>query len=224
VRAFLLGVTLLANAVTISLTPARLQTPVLPDIPIAAMGGGEVFVEAIVSDTGSVSDVRLLRATPPFEAGVVSAVRGWRFTPAEEETAETPGAPRERNRLRSSVLVAAVFRPPTLNTPTFGESPKDVAAPSPDVAFPASTIQPPYPPTALASGVVLVEVALAPDGRITGTRVVRSAPPFDGAAVDAAKQFTFRPGRLHGAAAPQFAYIIFGFRQPVTLPTAVSPR
>jgi TonB family protein len=64
--------------------------------------------------------------------------------------------------------------------------------------------------------VVIVELAIDESGAVKGARVVRSGGGFDSAAVDAARQWQFRPAQRAGTPVPSYAYIVFGFRQPVT--------
>ena len=200
--------------------PAQYRDGVLPQIPIQAVGGGEVVVELSVSSTGVVSGVRTLRATAPFTDAVTSAVRGWQFRPAEEDVepdAGKPVQPKPRTRVESTVLVAGVFRPPTLNTPTLGEPPRDVASASSETPFPLTTVTPRYPPLARDSGMVLVEARVDVRGRVADAKVIRSAHPFDEPALEAARRWTFRPARVHGTSVATLAYIAFAFRQPVTV-------
>jgi protein TonB len=49
---------------------------------------------------------------------------------------------------------------------------------------------------------VIVEVVIAPDGRVAGTRVLRSIPLLDQAAVDAVGQWEFEPTFLNGSPVP----------------------
>jgi TonB family protein len=91
-----------------------------------------------------------------------------------------------------------------------------VALPKPDVPVPTTMVPPVYPPRALGNGVVIVELAVDASGAVKNTRVVRSAGGFDGAALDAARKWQFRPAQRAGAAVPSYAYIVFGFRQPIT--------
>jgi TonB family protein len=79
------------------------------------------------------------------------------------------------------------------------------------VAFPASVQEPVYPARADAGGVVLIEARVNASGAVTATRVIGSAPPFDQPALDAARRWRFRPAR----GADTYAYLIFGFPQPV---------
>jgi TonB family protein len=185
---------------------ARYRNGELPQIPIQAVGGGEVLLELTVSSNGNVASVRPLQTTSLFTEALTDVVTGWQFVPAQNE-----GKP-----VDSKVLVAGLFRPPSLNTPTLGEVPTDVGAPSPDAPFPTLTIMPPYPPLALESGVGLVEVQVDPTGAVADAQTVRSAPPFDEPALESARQWKFRPARVRGVAAATYAYIVFAFRQPVT--------
>jgi TonB family protein len=185
---------------------ARYRDGDVPQIPLQAVGGGEVLLELAVGGSGNVTAVRPLQTTSLFTEAMTDVVSGWQFVPAEDE-----GKP-----VDSKVLVAGLFRPPSINTPTLGEVPKDVAAPSPETAFPTLTVMPPYPPLALDSGVALVEVQVDPTGEVTDAQIVRSAPPFDPIALDSARQWKFRAARVKGVAASTYAYIVFGFRQPVT--------
>jgi TonB family protein len=120
--------------------------------------------------------------------------------------------------VESTVFVAGIFRPPTLNAPTLGERPRDVAAPSNETPFPLMTATPRYPPLARDNGIVLVEARVDTGGGVADANVIQSARPFDEPALDAARQWTFRPARLRGTSMATLAYIAFAFRQPVTVP------
>ena len=198
-------------------SPARYRSGAVPVLPVLAVGGGEVLLEATVAEDGHVADVKPLRATDTFTEPLVAAVGGWKFVPAEERVADPrPGEPRSRP-VGSTVLIAGVFRPPTVNTPTLGELPRDVASPARATPFPLTTIIPPFPPLARNSGVVLVEATVDDSGTVVDVRTIKSAPPFDQAAEDALRQWMFRPARLRGVPVPALVYVVFGFPMPVTL-------
>jgi len=203
-----------------SWNPPRLREGALPLTPVQAVAGGEVFVQLGVTDAGLVSDVTALRTSPPFAQYVVDEVRGWRFQPAVRTAPKRPGDPRSivTEAAESEVLVACIFRPPTLNTPTVGEPPTDVGTATDNVAFPLSTVTPLYSPLARGAGTVLVEVTVGVDGSVVTASIVQSAPAFDEPALNAARQWTFRPARIHGRLEGTFAYLVFAFRQPVTSP------
>jgi TonB family protein len=155
--------------------------------------------------------VDVLRSTPPFTDVVVSAVRTWKFSPALDGV---------RKPMDTRILIDAVIGAPSLNVPTVGTPPKDVSPADSRVPFPSRTSAPAYPVNVRSEGSVLVETRVDPAGRVVGVTAVRSAPPFDTAAMDAARAWTFRPAQ--GAAAPPstLAYLLFVFRQPVMSPTA----
>ncbi len=196
-------------------TPPRLQSGAPPQMPVLAVGGGQVFVEVSISPTGEVTGLTPLRTTPPFTEFLSKAVRGWRFSPAMVAVLRDDGLPGTPKGAASKALVAAHFRAPTLLTPTLGEPSTPASSPSAEVAFPLTTVEPPYPPQAQSSGVVLVEALVGVSGQVTEATVIRSAPPFDAAALAAARQWRFRPSSAAGRAAATYAYLIFGFPQPV---------
>jgi len=197
-------------------TPARFAGGPLPTLPALAVGGGEAIVEVTVRPDGSVQGIRPLRSTPPFTQSLIDAVTGWRFKPAVEDAIGTDGKPSGPKPVTSKVIVASLFRPPTLLTPTLGEIPATLGTASADVAYPTSLQQPPYPPQALFGAVVMIEVLVDAMGRPSEPRVAVSSPAFDRAALDAATQSTFRPANINGRSAATYAYLVFGFPQPIT--------
>ncbi len=211
--------------------PARLESGAAPPSPVMSVAGGEVFLQLTVSRTGDVTRVETLRTTQPFTDAVVNAVRGWRFRPAERRRDRARERRGEAGRtgigdpVESRVLVAAIYRPPSLYTPTLGEPPQDVAPAAEDVAFPRVTTMPQFPPLAQFDGLVLLEVAVGADGSVISAAVVHSAPGFDEAALAAARMWTFRPAEIDGRLEESYAYLVMGFRPPVTFARpSVPPR
>ncbi len=199
-------------------SPARLRSGKVPPIPVTAVGGGEVLVDLDVNAEGTVTRATPLRSTPPFTEFVLNAVHDWQFFPAREVVdadRARAGEATSRVAVQSHVLVAAVFRPPSLRAPTLGESPKDVSSGSDILPFPLAMIPPLFSPTAANNGVVLLEVHVTANGSVDAAGVINSAPPFDDAAVKAVREWHFRPGKLHGTAVPTYVYVVLGFRVPV---------
>jgi TonB family protein len=188
-----------------------------------AVGGGEVMLEVTVGSAGDVRAIKLLRTTPPFAEVLETAVRTWRFIPASARESR-PGSPPADVAVESTVLVAGIFRAPTLNAPTIGEAPRDVASERDQTAFPVIKPDAPlYPPLAVSPGIVLIETTIDVDGRPSASRVIRSSPPFDQAALDAVQRWVFRAARIDGVSTPTFAYVVFGFPVPVTPVLTVTP-
>jgi len=200
-------------------SPARYRNGPIPTLPVlsVAVGGGQVFLEVAVSSSGEVAAVRPLRTTASFTELTVDAVQAWRFVPAEEQIEPKAGESGVKaHPVDSKVLVAGMFRPPTLHAPTLGEAVRDVATASDETPVPVATTMPPFPPRARNPGVVLIEARVSAVGAVVDVRVLRSAPPFDGAARDAARQWKFRPARVGGKPTTALVYMLFGFPVPIT--------
>jgi TonB family protein len=137
---------------------------------------------------------------------VSTAVRGWQFQPA-----------RGSQPVESTVLVAAVFRPPAIYAPEPGKPPADTSTMVPDAPFPLTMVTPPYPPRAIDNRLVLIEVQVGTGGNVADAKVIGRTSGFDDAALNAAQRWTFRPAEVAGVRVSAFAYLMFGFRRPVTI-------
>lgn len=196
--------------------PARFRSGGVPRPQVNVVGGGTVLVEADVDSSGTVSRVRLLRATASLNDAVMSEVRGWSFDPAVMVRTEVDAAGRHvRTAVASKVLVAAVFRAPALVGPTLGEPSFDLENPSSEIAFPTVTPAPLFPPLARDGGSVLVELTVDQRGAVADVLLRHSAPPFDESAIATARQWRFRPAIVDGVPASSIVYVVFVFPQPV---------
>jgi TonB family protein len=191
-------------------TPAIFQSGSIPTLSVMSVevGGGEVLLEVSVDRTGAVSSIRPLRETATFTERMTQAVKTWHFTPATK-----PGGPATET-VDAKVLVAGIFRRPAVIGVTLGEPIRDVAGASPEIVFPTEIVTPPHPPGAINPGVVLVEVRVNAEGGVADATIRMSSPAFDSAALNASRQWKFRPAKSHGANALSVAYIVFGFPVP----------
>lgn len=215
--ALVVGSVLLAAGQPPDPRPARYLGGPLPPLPALVAGGGEVLLELEVTLEGQAGAATVLRATPPFTDMLLTAVRQWQFDPATtlEPPAKPGGAPVVAPA-PSAVLVAGVFRPPTIVAPTIGELPRDVNLPSRDIPFPLVLKQPPWPPLAVAGGVVLVEARVDGRGSVAEARLVDGSPGFEAAALDTVRGWSFRPVRTAEAPEESYVYAVLGFPVPVT--------
>jgi len=185
--------------------PARWLSGSTPSLPSPnTIGSIGESVELVVDTSGRVQ-VMAAQATSGSSL-LLSSVADWQFRPAIEFGTV----------VASHVLVAAIYRAPALyNTvaPTF---PVDLAERSRDIPFPAVAVPPEYPPRALAGGVAIVEVLVGVDGGVRAARIVNSAPGFESAALTAARLWSFQPAQRDGQRVSAYAYLVFGFRQPIT--------
>ena len=203
----------LLSAADGSFQPARYRGGAIPALSPTILAGGEVILELAVGSDGTVRDVKTLRATPPYTEALSFAVRAWKFEPAEQLDGRSTAA--SRRPVDSTVLLAAVFRPPALTGPTLGDVPRDVGSETDGTPFPLMIVQPVFPPLAQSGGSVLIETSVDVNGHATDSHVIQSSPPFDEPALAALRAWTFRPARVSGTVRPTLAYILFGFPQPV---------
>ncbi len=188
---------------TAKFSPARLRAGALPPAPPNAAGWGWVALDVAVDSGGRPQGIERLHGAAPFAELVERAVAGWSFEPARDGEDAVDG----------HVLVVAAYRPPVLLNDAAAAAPAVAAGPT----TPAPTVMTPplYPPHVLGDAVVIVEVLVGPDGAIQERRVVQSGGGFDQAALDAAARWRFRPAHRAGAPVASYAYLAFGFRQPV---------
>ena len=182
-------------------TPPRLVSAGMPASPLGAQSGGIAAFDVTLDEKGSVAGVEAVQDFAPFGDQLRDAVRGWTFEPAREQG----------RAVRSRVLVLGFFRPPELAviappSPRY----KDTVAP-PELPWPTSVTVPPYPPNALGSGKVVLEVDISEDGKAVGSRVLSPGSPFDSAASGAAQAWVFRPASRNGRPSATRAFFVFSF-------------
>ena len=184
-------------------TPARLVSGAAPMPPPNVIGWGWVVADVTVDAKGRHAAFGGAYDTPPYAELLWKSVIKWSFEPANDG----------QQPVQSHVLVVGCYRPAALLTGP-DSRPPSVAA-QPNVPTPVTMVPPAYPPNALGDGAAIVEVRVDTSGAVTQARMVRSAPGFDRAALDAARQWRFRAAHRAGVAVPAYVYLIFGFRQPV---------
>lgn len=186
-------------------TPARLTGGGAPEAPPRSIGWGWVGADVTVAASGRVTSYGPLFGTSPYVDLFSKAVLAWSFEPARE--GEQP--------VESHVLVVACYRAPTLKAGP-GSRPPTVGA-APGVPTPVVMVPPLYPPRVRGDGIVIVELRVDAKGAVVGSRIVRSGAGFDGAALDAATRWTFRPATREGAEVPSYVYLVFAFREPIVV-------
>jgi hypothetical protein len=201
-----------AMAAGFLLPPTSLVTRVVPPpIPVQATGGGEVLLEVSLGSTGTVAGITVLRDAAPFTQPFRQAVAGWRFAP--DAATRVPGG---------RVLVAGSFRSPVLlEAGPLPSPPADLPA-SPTVPVPVRWLRPAYPANAVGDAVVILQASVGADGSVGDLTTVYGATPLASAAVEAARQWRFRPASVGGAPVEAVAFLVFGFRQPFV--PAAPPR
>lgn len=78
-------------------------------------------------------------------------------------------------------------------------------------------VPPVYPAVARSArvhGEVVIEATIGEDGKVADTRVVKSIPLLDQAALDAVRQWQYQPPLLNGVPTPVVTTITVNFKQP----------
>ena len=111
--------------------------------------------------------------------------------------AKADAAAREKAALaaKRAVRVGGQIRPPVKI--------KDVAPVYPAIAR-----------SARVTGAVTVEATIGEDGKVADARVVKSVPLLDQAALDAVRQWEYRPTLLNGVPVPIVVTVVINFTQP----------
>ncbi len=75
-------------------------------------------------------------------------------------------------------------------------------------------VRPVYPPIALSArvgGSVMIQATIGPDGKVIDTKIVRSVPMLDQAAIDAVQQWEYTPTTRNGKPVPVLMTVTVNF-------------
>ena len=182
--------------------------PEYPPVALSARLQGVVILETTIGTNGNVSDVRVLRSIPLLDSAAVAAVRQWVYEPTIVNGRAVP--------VIISVAVEFKLAPP---------APVRVGG---AIKPPVQTkrVSPPYPPEAQAAGVqgvVIMEVSIGADGKVTDVRVLRSIPLLDQAAIDAVRQWEYAPTIVDGTPVPILMTVTLNFALTPAAPPVPRP-
>jgi TonB family protein len=184
---------------TYTLEPVKMSNAIYPLQARERKIQGRVVAMMLVSETGDVENVQVFKADAILSQAAEETIRQWKFKPITQNGAAVP-------------VIAKV----TLNFVVGNEDQQGV---TPEVApatdFPqhvrvsetvmqgllVSKVSPEYPAAAKANhvqGVVTLAMVIRKDGTITDVQVVSGPAELTAAAVDAARQWRYRPYQLLG--------------------------
>lgn len=214
--------------------PRRVYSAAAQYPPEALSSGarGAVQLRITLDESGRVAEVRkidtFLRGAGTFAdafvRSAVDAVRQWQYEPpASPPISFTIMLGFQRDS--EATLIAQDTSP---SRPVAGPAgPGASALPAPawhrGALHVGGAIKPPakikdvgpeYPPVALAAGVegvVIIEARVEADGRVGEMRILRSIPLLDQAALDAVRQWEFRPTLMNGQPVPVIMTITINF-------------
>jgi TonB family protein len=214
--------------------------PNYPSVAKNASVAGDVEIEAVIGPDGRISDLRIVRSLDTrfgLDQEAVRVAKLWLFEPARKDGFPVPVivtivvsfklSASNRPSLPLGVP-SGTFTASTASAPSLIESDEEFAkgayrAGDPGVVAPTirKQVPPRYPSAAKGRDVpnaqVELDAVVMPDGTIGKIRVAKSLDKragvdgFDAAAIAAAKQWTFEPGKKDGIAVPVLVRVIVRF-------------
>jgi periplasmic protein TonB len=181
--------------------PPSAPPPPAPAVVIKNVSAPEIF--APPEKPKDIPDPSTVRARPPIQPTVSMGVPGG--VPGEVSGGMIPGGISKGDEL-----------PPPPPRPTPEPTPKQIQRISSGV-LPGLAIKkppPPYPPiarAARASGAVLIQVLISEDGRVEDAQVISGHQLLRESALQAARQWVFRPTTLSGVPVKVQGVLTFNF-------------
>jgi protein TonB len=188
-------------------TPAVLHE-VRPEYPADARRAeieGAVEIEVTIGEEGKVTHARVVRTdNTALDPAALEAARQWLFArPTEGPVVRT-------------IELTFTLPPSGRYLPPPPPPPPDAVRVGSNIREPKRVFQVPpvYPPIARearVSGMVILEIQIGRDGRVTDARVLRSIALLDQAAIDAVMQWEFTPTLLNGVPVPVIMTVTVNF-------------
>jgi TonB family protein len=196
------GITLAGALLGVAAEPPRLVRGSVTAAPWGAHSAGIAAYEVVLDEDGAVRSAEPVQDLEPYGPRLrADLLSSWAFDPAREQ-----GRP-----VGARVLVLGVFLPASLQVrrperPRYRETSAPAALP-----WPTEMVVPPYPPTAIGAGTVIVEVDVSEQGAVASARTMPPAGAFDGAARDAIRAWTFRPAAPQGRPLASRVFVVVSF-------------
>lgn len=203
----------------------RYVPPVYPADAEAAHVTGIVIIEAVVGPSGQVTDAKILRSIPLLDQAALDAVKQWRYTQTTLNGQAVPvimtvtvnftigDAPSQPATLNSLPMATNAVAGSTLASEWKGAPPVRIGG---SVTAPERVkyVPPVYPADAQQAkvgGIVIIEAIIDESGNVAMTKVLKSVPMLDDAAVSAVGQWKYTPTLLNGVAVPVLMTVTVNF-------------
>jgi hypothetical protein len=181
----------------------RVDRAVSPSHPVRTIAGGVVVIQMDMHGDPEMMATSILEGEVPFVTAAMNALTHWTFS-----------SPPTASVARTSVTF--FFRPRSpypmkvLKKPV---SPWSVQEDRP--ALPIEAIDPGYPMMSSSEGVVIFEVGVGVDGRVTYLETVDGIAGLTEHAGQAVKNWKFSPASIAGKPAPSSAIVVISFVSPI---------
>src|SRR5262249_7288064 len=185
--------------------------PIYPAVAKQINASGEVQVSIVIGENGQVIEAKAIKGHPVLRAAAEDAARKWVFKPMllDGKPVKQPGT------------LTFVFMPPP--PPTSDPPAAATSAGTPEKLNVSGgvlqgnaikSVQPPYPPiakAARASGPVQVQIIISETGEVIEASVISGHPLLRDAALEAARQWLFKPTELSGVPVKVQGILTFNF-------------
>jgi TonB family protein len=204
-----------ANENKNSSAPEPLSLVAAP-FPPQSLTGGEVVLDALVTATGKLADIKVVKGDSPFREKSLSALRTWTFLPARSEGHVV------------EARIGITFQFPQTYLPVSAKRTHDykelLANSSDRGALPVSTVEPDSLANSSADGSVILFDLVDREGQVTSTQELYGSDSLTPAAEAAARQWRFAPGKNAGKETDSAAVVVVMFRRTVVAGNTASRR
>jgi len=163
--------------------------PVYPPLAKQAQIQGTVVLSATIGKDGKMQDLKVIKGHPLLVQAALDAVKDWVYQPTMIN-----GEPVE---VKTEISLNFALEPNDS-----GEAPQRIrVGGNVQAANLITPVRPVYPPEAKAAGIqgtVRLQAVLAKDGTVADIKVLSGDPALTEAALDAVKQWVYRPTLLNG--------------------------
>lgn len=175
--------------------------------PSDSFFGGEVLIDALVTQFGTVSDVRIVHGEDPFLRKALDAIHTWMFLPGCSE-----GHPSEGH-----IFVSFEFPQPYVPPRSAIEHDYDDTTSishGNTGLVPVHTVEPTYPDKSGRGGSVILYGSVDAAGQLTTTQVLLGSEPLRVATIAALRRWKFASVEAEGRTIDSSAIVAVTFRQP----------
>jgi TonB family protein len=185
--------------------------PIYPATAKLINASGEVQVSIVIGENGRVVEAKAIKGHPALRSAAEDAARKWVFKPTllDGKPVKQPG---------TLTFVFMPPPPPTSDPPaasSSAETPEKLNVSGGVLQGNAiKRVQPPYPPVAKAaraSGPVQVQITISEAGEVIEASVISGHPLLRDAALQAARQWLFKPTELSGVPVKVQGILTFNF-------------
>lgn len=216
ILALLTGLTLSQSdstkATTYTLEPTKVSSAIYPSNAREQRIQGRVVAMMLVSETGDVENVQVFKADAILSQAVQEAIREWKFRPVTKDGSTVPVIAKATFNFvlgNEDRLVAPEIAPAT-DFPQHIRVSEGVMQ-----GLVLNKVSPEYPAAAKANhvkGAVTLSMVIRKDGTVTDVEVESGPAELTAAAVDALRQWRYRPYQFMGRPVEIQTMAQFNFR------------